>query len=74
MKKYYFIFMIIISFSNCVIIAYWFKTYTRNDNWNIFSFSFIFIMGIVNLISYSRKLFKLKLELKNQKGKKLPKH
>ena len=53
--------MIIISFSICVIIPYWFKTYTGNDNWKIFSHSFIFIMGIVNLISYSRKLFKLKI-------------
>ena len=66
--------MIIISFSNCVIIAYWFKSYTENDNWKIFSFSFIFLMGIVNLISFSRKLFKHKLELKNEKENKLPEH
>ena len=43
--------MIIISFSICVIIPYWFMTYTGNDNWKIFSHSFIFIMGIFNLIS-----------------------
>ena len=64
--------MIIISFSICVIIPYWYMTYSGNDNWSIFSNSFMFIMGIVNLISYSRKLFKLKLELKNEKENQLP--
>lgn len=59
MKKYYFIFMIIIHFSICVIIPYWYMTNSGNDNWSIFSKGLMFIMGIVNLISFSRKLFKL---------------